>query len=204
MISEKIRKFGKLVFLNKIYPSAIPEHFFIISTLIPSLKKIGKGMPKIESENQFLMSIKGLTLYLFAKIYPSAIPGHSFPISTLIASLRNLVKMLPAESEHDALTDGRTDGQTDGRTDGHSNTFCLNGGYNIWYPALFKVAGYKKNLKKIVVSKISSVLCFSSQLDRFVITSHFNSIKKTALNACFLQKVHVNLCWLFQACLYNY
>ena len=34
---------------------------------------------------------------------------------------------------------------------------------------------------------MSSVF-FSSQLDRFVITSHFNSIK-TALNAYFLQKV---------------
>ena len=40
----------------KIYPSVIPENSFTISTLIPSLKKIGKGMPKIESENQFLMS----------------------------------------------------------------------------------------------------------------------------------------------------
>ena len=63
---------------------------FTISTLIPSLKKIGKGMPKIESENQFLTSIKGETLYLFAKIYPSAIPGHSVPISTLIASLKKI------------------------------------------------------------------------------------------------------------------
>ena len=53
---------------------------FTISTLIPSLKKISKGMPKIESENQFLMSIKGL----------------------------NSVLICPAESENDALTDGRT------------------------------------------------------------------------------------------------
>ena len=35
----------------KIYSRAIPEHSFTISTLIPSLKKFGKGMPKIESEN---------------------------------------------------------------------------------------------------------------------------------------------------------
>ena len=48
------------------------------ATLIPSLKKIGKKMPKIESENQFLTSIKG-------------------PNSVLIC---------PAESENDALTDG--------------------------------------------------------------------------------------------------
>ena len=67
----------------KTYPSAISKHSFTISTLIPSLKKISKGMPKIESENQFLMSIKG----------------------------RNYVLICPAESENDALTDGRTDVQ---------------------------------------------------------------------------------------------
>ena len=44
-------------------------------------------MPKIESENQFLTSIKG----------------------------RNSVLICPAESENDALTDGRTDGRTEGR-----------------------------------------------------------------------------------------
>ena len=48
-----------LYIIVKIYPSAIPEHSFTISNLMPSLKKIGKGMPKIESENQFLTSIKG-------------------------------------------------------------------------------------------------------------------------------------------------
>ena len=45
-------------------------------------------MPKIESENQFLTSIKG----------------------------RNSVLICPAESEIDALTDGRTDVRTEGRT----------------------------------------------------------------------------------------
>ena len=38
-----------------------------ISTLIPSLKKIGKGMPKIESEKQFLTSIKGRNSVLICK-----------------------------------------------------------------------------------------------------------------------------------------
>ena len=74
----------------KIYPSAIPEHSFTISNLIPSLKKIGKGMPKIESETNFQHQSRAITLYLFAKIYPSTIPGHSFPISTLIASLKKI------------------------------------------------------------------------------------------------------------------
>ena len=54
----------------KIYPSAIPEHSFTISTLIPSLKKIGKGMPKIESENQFLTSIKGYNYVLVCQNLP--------------------------------------------------------------------------------------------------------------------------------------
>ena len=43
----------------EIHPSAIPRHCFSISTLIPSLKKIGKKMLKLESENKFLTSIKG-------------------------------------------------------------------------------------------------------------------------------------------------
>ena len=40
--------------------------------------------------------------------------------------------MLTAESENDALTDGRTDGQTAERTDGCTlERNFLNGGYNI-------------------------------------------------------------------------
>ena len=49
-------------------------------------------MPKIESENQFLTSIKG----------------------------RNSVLICPAESENDALTDGRTYVQRPYLQDGHS------------------------------------------------------------------------------------
>ena len=48
--------------VNRGHNSAIPRHYFSISTLIPSLKKIGKKMPKIESENKFLTSIKGYKL----------------------------------------------------------------------------------------------------------------------------------------------
>ena len=62
-------------------------------------------MPKIESENQFLTSIKGRNSVLIAKIYLSAIPGHSFPISTLIASLKKIGKGVPKiESENLFLT----------------------------------------------------------------------------------------------------
>ena len=42
----------------EIYPSAIPRHYFSISTLIPSLKKISKKNAK-DSENNFITSIKG-------------------------------------------------------------------------------------------------------------------------------------------------
>ena len=44
----------------EIYPSATPRHYFSISTLIPSLKKIGKKNPKIESENQISNVNQGL------------------------------------------------------------------------------------------------------------------------------------------------
>ena len=78
-----------------------------------------------------------ITLYLFIKIYPSAIPGYSFPISTLIASLKKIgYKMLQAESENNALTDGRTDRRIDRHTDRQKDGRTLernfwNGGYNI-------------------------------------------------------------------------
>ena len=45
--------------IDEIYSSSIPNHSFIISTLIQSLKKIGKKIIKIESGNEFLTSIKG-------------------------------------------------------------------------------------------------------------------------------------------------
>ena len=54
----------------KIYPFVIPDHSFTISTLIPSLKTISKGMPKIESEDQFLTSIKGRNSVLICQYLP--------------------------------------------------------------------------------------------------------------------------------------
>ena len=40
--------------IDEIYPSTIPNHSFLISTLIHSLKKIGQKMLKIESGNKAL------------------------------------------------------------------------------------------------------------------------------------------------------
>ena len=58
----------------KIYPSEIPNHAFTISTLMPSSNKIGKRMPKIESEKQFLTSIKGRNCALICQNLPICDP----------------------------------------------------------------------------------------------------------------------------------
>ena len=93
--------------IDKIYSSSIPNHSFLISTLIKSLKKIGQKKLKIGSGNEFLTSIKGkyLTLDLIDKIYSSSIPNHSFLISTLIQSLKKIgQKKLKIESGNKFLT----------------------------------------------------------------------------------------------------
>ena len=48
--------------------------------IIPSLKKIGKGMPKIESENQFLTSIKGRNSVLICQNLHICNPRTLLPI----------------------------------------------------------------------------------------------------------------------------
>ena len=45
-----------LKIFDKINPSAIQRHSFLISTLMQSSKKSGEDLPKIESEKQFLTS----------------------------------------------------------------------------------------------------------------------------------------------------
>ena len=50
--------------------SAATGHSFSISTQIPSLKKIGKKMPKIENENIFLTSIMGYNSVLICQNLP--------------------------------------------------------------------------------------------------------------------------------------
>ena len=97
----------------KIYPSAIPEHSFTISTLIPSLKKIGKGMPKIESENQFLMSIKGRYSVQNCQNLPICDPRALLPnIISHIKFKENWLKNAPCR-EWKWCADGRMYRQTD-------------------------------------------------------------------------------------------
>ena len=94
-------------YLSKFIHLQYQDTTFQYQLLYPVWRKSVKKMPKIESENQFVMSVKGRNSVLLAKIYPSAISGHSFPISTLIASLKKIGwKMLSAESENDVLTNG--------------------------------------------------------------------------------------------------
>ena len=84
-------------------------------------------MPKIESENQFLTSIKGRNSVLICQNLPICNPRTLLPnINSHSKFEENWLKMLPAESENDALTDRRTDDgrtyrRTDRQMDGHSN-----------------------------------------------------------------------------------
>ena len=79
-------------------------------------------MPKIESENQFLTSIKDRNSVLICQNLSICNPRTLLPnINSHSNSEENCLKMLPAESENDALTDGQTDRRTDRRTDRHSN-----------------------------------------------------------------------------------
>ena len=76
-----------------------------LDLFMQSLKKIGKEMPNIESENQFISHLRAITLYLFVQIYPSANPEHSFTISTLIPSLKKIGKGMPKiDSKNQFLT----------------------------------------------------------------------------------------------------
>ena len=93
--------------------SAIPEHSFTILTLIPSLKNIGKGMPEIESENQFQTSIKGRNSVLICQNLPICNSRTLLPNTNSHSKFEeNWLKMLPAESGN-------------GRTDGHSYSWIL-------------------------------------------------------------------------------
>ena len=84
-----------------------------------SLKKIGKGMPKIESENQFLTSIKGRNSVLICQNLPICNPRTLLPNINPHSKLEeNWLKILPAESEKDALTNGQTDIQPNGHLGG--------------------------------------------------------------------------------------
>ena len=47
-----------LLFINEFSPFAIPNHSFLISTSMQSLKKIGKKLLKLESGNDIYTSVK--------------------------------------------------------------------------------------------------------------------------------------------------
>ena len=108
------------VLIRQVLPICNPR------TLLPTInshikfeenQKIGKGMLKIESENQFLMLIKGRNSVLICQKLSICNPRTLLPnINTHSKFEENCLKMLPAESENDALTDGRTYRRTDART----------------------------------------------------------------------------------------
>ena len=92
-------------------------------------------MPKKESGNQFLASIKGYHSILICQNLPICNPRTLFPNINSDSKFEEIyLEMLSAESENDALTDGRIDGQTDTRT------LFLNGGH------FLKCRDIKKNL----------------------------------------------------------
>ena len=108
-----IKGYNSVYLFVKIFPSAIPEHSFTILTLIPSLKKIGKGMPKIQSENKFLTSIKGRNSVLICQNLPICNPKTLLP---------NIISH--SKFEESGEWKRCADGQTLERN-------FLNGGYNI-------------------------------------------------------------------------
>ena len=57
-----------LLFLNEFNPFAIPNHSALISISMQSLKKIGTKVLKLESRNDILTSIKGLTSVVYERI----------------------------------------------------------------------------------------------------------------------------------------
>ena len=96
----------------KIYPSAIPEHSFTIWTLIPSLKEISKGMPKIESETNFLTSIKGRNSVLICQNLPICNTRTLLPnINSNSKFEENWLKNAPSR-EGKPCADRRTDTRT--------------------------------------------------------------------------------------------
>ena len=71
-------------------------------------------MPKIESENKFLTSIKGHNFILICQNLPICNPKTLLPdINSYTKFQENWLKMHPAESENEAVTDGKTDRRTD-------------------------------------------------------------------------------------------
>ena len=97
---------------------------FQYQLIYPVWKKIGKGMPKIQSEDKFLTSIKGYNSVFICQNLPICNPRTLLPnINTHIKFEENWLKNVPsrewkrcADGRTDGCTDRRTDRQTDGRT----------------------------------------------------------------------------------------
>ena len=71
-------------------------------------------MPKTESENKFLTSIKGYNSVLICHNLPICNPRTLLPnINSHSKFEENWLKNAPTESENDALTDGRTGRRTE-------------------------------------------------------------------------------------------
>ena len=94
-------------------------HLSIISRA--KFKENPRKMTKIESENEFLTSIKGYNSGLNWQNLPTYNPKlPPYYINSYTKFEENPSKMLKMMSGNEALTDGQTDGRTDGQTDGRT------------------------------------------------------------------------------------
>ena len=132
-------------------------------------------MPKKECENQVLTSIKGCNSVLICQTLPICNP------KTLLLNINShskfkedWLKILPAESENDALTDGRTYRWTGSPTLEH---IFLNEEYNIKPRTFFKVAGYK--------NMPDCLICFSKKWPEMLV---FSLILKDYFEESFFEK----------------
>ena len=57
-----------LLFMNEFSPFAIPNHSFLVSISVQSLKKIGQKLLKLESGNDTLASVKGCNSVVYERI----------------------------------------------------------------------------------------------------------------------------------------
>ena len=57
-----------LLFINEFRPFAIPDHSFLISMSMQSLKKIGQKLLKLESGNDIFTLIKGHNAVVYKRI----------------------------------------------------------------------------------------------------------------------------------------
>ena len=96
-----------LLFIHEFSPFAIPNHSFLISMSMQSLKKTGQKLLKLEGGNDiFLHQSRAITLMFIKKFSPFAIPNHFSLISMSMQRLKKIgQKLLKLESRNKALTD---------------------------------------------------------------------------------------------------